>query len=116
MKFKLYVLSKKLSNCEYFALSTANILVLCCFIALNHSAGWLSLENDDAPGNLGLHDQYLALLWVQRNIKMFGGDPDNVTLLGVSAGAMTIMCHLISPFSGAGLFHRIIALSGKYLF
>ena len=80
------------------------------------SAGWLSLENDDAPGNLGLHDQYLALLWVQRNIKMFGGDPDNVTLLGVSAGAMTIMCHLISPFSGAGLFHRIIALSGKYLF
>ena len=80
------------------------------------SVGWLSLENDDAPGNLGLHDQYLALLWVQRNIKMFGGDPDNVTLLGVSAGAMTIMCHLISPFSGAGLFHKIIALSGKYLF
>ena len=74
--------------------------------------GWLSLENDEAPGNLGLHDQYLAMLWVRRNIATFGGDPDNVTLMGVSAGAMSIMCHLVSPFSEAGLFHKIIALSG----
>ena len=75
--------------------------------------GWLSLETDDAPGNLGLHDQYLALLWIHRHITVFGGDPDNVTLMGVSAGAMSIMCHLVSPYSGAGLFHKIIALSGS---
>ena len=73
--------------------------------------GWLSLENDEAPGNLGLHDQHLALLWVKENIEAFGGDPENVTLMGESAGAMSAMCHLVSPKS-EGLFHKIIALSG----
>merc|ERR1719320_296327 len=73
--------------------------------------GWLSLETDAAPGNLGLHDQYLALKWVKENIEAFGGDPNNVTLMGESAGAMSAMCHLVSPIS-QGLFHKIIALSG----
>ena len=73
--------------------------------------GWLSLETDAAPGNLGLHDQYLALLWVKENIEAFGGDSGNVTLMGESAGAISAMCHLVSPESG-GLFHKIIALSG----
>ena len=73
--------------------------------------GFLSLETEEAPGNLGLHDQYLALLWVRDNIAQFGGDPDNVTLMGVSAGAMSATCHLVSPLS-RGLFHRVIALSG----
>ena len=73
--------------------------------------GYLSLETDEAPGNLGLHDQYLALCWVRDNIAQFGGDPDKVTLLGESAGAMSAICHLVSPIS-RGLFHRVIALSG----
>ena len=62
-------------------------------------------------GNLGLHDQYLALRWIQQNIAQFGGDPANVTLMGESAGAMSAACHLVSPLS-RGLFHRVIALSG----
>ena len=62
-------------------------------------------------GNLGLHDQLLALTWVRDNILQFGGDPGNVTLMGESAGAMSAFCHLVSPAS-AGLFHRVIALSG----
>jgi len=73
--------------------------------------GWLSLETDEAPGNLGLHDQFLALQWVQQNIEEFGGDPSNVTLMGESAGAMSALLHLVSPVS-RGLFHRMIALSG----
>jgi len=73
--------------------------------------GFLSLECDEAPGNLGLHDQYLALRWIQENIAQFGGDPANVTLMGESAGAMSAACHLVSPLS-RGLFHRVIALSG----
>ena len=74
--------------------------------------GFLSLECDEAPGNLGLHDQFLALSWVRDNIAQFGGDPDNVTLLGESAGAMSAVCHLMSPVS-RGLFHRVICLSGS---
>ena len=65
----------------------------------------------DCSGNLGLHDQFLALSWVRDNILQFGGDPTNVTLMGESAGAMSAFCHLVSPVS-AGLFHRVIALSG----
>ena len=73
--------------------------------------GWLSLGCGEAPGNLGLWDQRLALLWVREHISAFGGDPSNVTLLGESAGAMAAMLHLVAPPS-AGLFHRVVALSG----
>ena len=73
--------------------------------------GWLSLGSEAAPGNLGLWDQRMALLWVRDNISAFGGNPDCVTLLGESAGSMAAMLHLVAPPS-AGLFHRVIALSG----
>ena len=73
--------------------------------------GFLSLENDSAPGNLGLHDQFLALTWIQENIRSFGGNPDKVTLMGESAGAMAAMLHTVSPFS-QGLFHKVVAMSG----
>ena len=73
--------------------------------------GWLSLGCDEVPGNLGLWDQRMALLWVQENIAAFGGDPKRVTLLGESAGAMSAMLHMVAPAS-RGLFHRVVALSG----
>merc|ERR1711962_818950 len=73
--------------------------------------GWLSMESETAPGNLGLWDQRLALLWVRDNIAKFGGDPENVSLMGESAGAMCALLHLVAPPS-QGLFHRVIALSG----
>ena len=73
--------------------------------------GWLSLQSEAAPGNLGLWDQRMALLWVRDNITAFGGDPGCVTLLGESAGAMSAMLHMVAPAS-AGLFHRVVALSG----
>lgn len=61
-------------------------------------------------GNLGLADQQAALRWVCDNIGRFGGDPDNVTIMGQSAGGYSVFAHLASPAS-AGLFHRAIVQS-----
>jgi para-nitrobenzyl esterase len=64
-----------------------------------------------ASGNYGLLDQLAALTWVKRNIAQFGGDPDNVTLFGESAGAIDAARLMVSPLS-AGLFRRVISESG----
>ncbi|MBG0817256.1 carboxylesterase/lipase family protein [Planomonospora sp. ID82291] len=63
-------------------------------------------------GTYGLQDQQAALAWVRRNIRAFGGDPGNVTVFGVSYGAMSIGGHLTSP-GAKGLFHRAIMQSGE---
>lgn len=61
------------------------------------------------PGNFGLKDQRLALQWVQRYIRSFGGDPDMVTLFGHSAGGVSTHLHMLSPGSkGRLLFLRLL--------
>ena len=66
---------------------------------------------DGAPNNRGLRDQILALEWVRENVSAFGGDPDNVTIMGESAGAMSVVS-LIASRKADGLFRRAIAQSG----
>jgi para-nitrobenzyl esterase len=64
-----------------------------------------------ASGNYGLMDQIRALEWVRDNIAQFGGDPENVTIFGQSAGAVDANVLMTSPLA-KGLFRRVIAESG----
>ncbi len=66
----------------------------------------------DGVANLGLLDQIEALKWVQGNIAAFGGDPENVTIFGESAGAMSVAALLTMP-RAKGLFRRAIVQSGN---
>jgi para-nitrobenzyl esterase len=66
---------------------------------------------DSTSGNQGLLDQRMAMQWVRDNIEAFGGDPDNVTIFGESAGAFDVCFHVASPGS-RGLFHGAISQSG----
>ncbi|KAH8294650.1 hypothetical protein KR018_000868 [Drosophila ironensis] len=87
----------------------------CVLVSLNYrlgSLGFLATGTADAPGNAGLKDQVLALRWIQQHIHRFGGDPESVTLLGYSAGSLSIGLHMLSPMS-RGLFHRGICMSAS---
>lgn len=74
--------------------------------------GFLCLRTKEAPGNAGLKDQIEALKWIKKNIAAFGGDPDNITLFGESAGATSASILLLSEASN-GLFNRVIIQSGS---
>src|SRR6202022_5192864 len=73
----------------------------------------LASQPGGPAGNYGLMDQQAAPRWVQRNIRRLGGDPENVTIAGQSAGALSVLANLISPGS-RGLFERAIVQSGSF--
>jgi para-nitrobenzyl esterase len=75
----------------------------------------LSKESPDGvSGNYGMLDQIAALEWVRDNIEVFGGDPDNVTIFGESAGGSSVCNLMASPLAG-GLFDRAIVESGGFM-
>ncbi|KAK7060848.1 hypothetical protein VNI00_000581 [Paramarasmius palmivorus] len=73
--------------------------------------GFLSLGDDVIAGNYALADKIAALQWVHDNIAAFGGDPENVTVFGQSAGGWSVVDLLRSP-PAKGLFNRAIVMSG----
>jgi para-nitrobenzyl esterase len=93
------------------------------FVTINYRVGILGFlahpelteeSPNNASGNYGLLDQIAALEWVQNNISNFGGDPNNVTIAGQSAGSFSVNYLVASPLA-SGLFHRAIAESGAAL-
>ena len=89
------------------------------FCSLNHRLGPLGFTNlvgvggekYAASGNVGMLDIVAALEWVRDNIANFGGDRDNVTIMGQSGGGAKV-CLLTSMPSAKGLFHKSVVLSG----
>lgn len=73
--------------------------------------GFLCLPCIGIHGNMGLKDQRMSLVWVRNNIREFGGDPDNVTIFGQSAGGASVHLHYLSEHSRS-LFHKAITQSG----
>jgi para-nitrobenzyl esterase len=90
-------------------------------VAMNYRLGPLgffahpALTKEASPraplANYGLMDQVAALKWVKRNIAAFGGDPDNVTIFGESAGGLDTLTLMVTP-SARGLFHKATVQSG----
>ncbi len=78
------------------------------------SLGFLYFDTEDAPGNAGMFDQLMALQWVKDNIHHFGGNPENITLFGESAGGASVSLHLLSPLS-RNLFSQAIMQSASAL-
>lgn len=74
----------------------------------------LSREQGGHSGNYALMDQIFALDWIKRNIASFGGDPDNVTIFGQSAGGGSVQSICCSPLA-RGLFHKAIIMSASAL-
>ncbi len=90
------------------------------FVSINYRVGpfgflahpeLTSESGKGASGNYGLMDQIEGLKWVKQNIAAFGGDPNNVTIAGQSAGSMSVNCLVASPVA-KGLFNKAIAESG----
>jgi para-nitrobenzyl esterase len=93
------------------------------FVSINYRVGILGFmahpelskeSGYNASGNYGFLDQIAALKWVQKNISVFGGDPENVTIAGQSAGSFSVTALIASPLA-KGLFHKAIAQSGGLL-
>jgi len=94
------------------------------FVTINYRLGIfgffahpeLSAESDlKTSGNYGILDQIAALKWVKENIAVFGGDPNNVTIAGQSAGSFSVNMLVVSPLA-KGLFQKAIAQSGGMFF
>ena len=90
------------------------------FVSINYRVGIFGFfahpeltkeSGNNASGNYGLMDQVAALQWVQKNIAAFGGDKNNVTIAGQSAGSMSVNCLVASPLT-KNLFQKAIAESG----
>jgi carboxylesterase type B len=93
--------------------NTSDVVV----VSMNYRLGALGFlyNGNGIEGNYGFMDQVLALQWVQSNVRHFGGDPNQVTLFGQSAGAISVGLHLTQPYSYLNnYFHKAIMQSNPW--
>ncbi|XP_062616632.1 crystal protein-like [Saccostrea cucullata] len=111
--FESFTAGADIYNAELFA-KRGDVIV----VTVNYRLGALGFlvtgtGPGSATGNYGIKDQRLALEWVNKNIQKFGGNPENVTLFGQSAGALSALIHLTSRKADK-LFQRAIIQSGPF--
>ncbi|KAL7728244.1 hypothetical protein ACLKA6_007350 [Drosophila palustris] len=111
--FQIGDASRDTHSPDYFMLKD---VVLITFNYRMGVLGFLSLSDPglNVPGNAGLKDQVLALRWIHENISNFNGDPNNITLMGMSAGAASTQI-MMTTKQTRGLFHKAILMSGSSL-
>lgn len=98
------------TNPSFYGKTYSDRGVICVTIHYRLNA-FACAYGDGISGNFGLRDQVCALRWIRRNIAAFGGDPERVTVMGESAGAMSVQNLIYTPLA-KGLFHGAIMLSG----
>ncbi|XP_022819907.1 cholinesterase 1-like [Spodoptera litura] len=99
---------------QYTLLMRSKDIIVVTFNYRLGAHGFLCLGTEAAPGNAGMKDQVALLRWVQKNIASFGGNPDDVTIIGQSAGSASVDLLMLSK-SAEGLFHRVVPESGSNL-
>lgn len=104
--------SNNLDEMDGRVLAAAGDVVVVTANYRNGALGFLDLGVDEVPGNQGLHDNVVAIKWMKANARSFGGDPDQMTLFGQSAGAISIGLLMTNPTT-SGLFSRAILQSGS---
>ncbi|XP_018796327.1 PREDICTED: esterase B1-like [Bactrocera latifrons] len=111
--FQMGEASRDMYSPDYFMME--NVVVITITYRLG-PLGFLVLEDPelDVPGNAGLKDQVMALRWVKRNCQFFGGDPDNITVFGESAGAASTHYMMLTE-QARDLFHKCVLMSGTAL-
>ncbi|XP_054153096.1 acetylcholinesterase-like [Oppia nitens] len=106
--------SANLYDTDGRVLTTYGDVVVVSINYRNGALGFLNAQTMDAPGNMGIHDQALALYWIRDNIQRFGGDPKKLVPFGQSAGAISIGILMASDLT-KNLFSRAITASGGAL-
>ncbi|CCD72924.2 Carboxylic ester hydrolase [Caenorhabditis elegans] len=109
-----FEISSSREFCDYSISSTLPMKDV-ILVTMNYRLGILGFfttGDEVCPGNFGLWDQTLALQWVQKHIASFGGDPNNVTLFGQSAGGACVDLLTLSPHS-RDLFQKVVPMSGS---
>lgn len=76
--------------------------------------GFFTTMDGESPGNYGLMDQQAAMMWVKKNIKLFRGDPNNISLMGYGTGGMSIGMHMIN-YQSRELFSKAIIMSANFI-